>query len=111
MNDAHLWAAIALLALGGWAFTNVRVTHGLLPQANALNVLGKLDAIIDERIRVVVERVTARAERRPPGDQPRAQTQARNAATEELERAFGGMPLSPIGEQPDSDQRMEVVEG
>jgi hypothetical protein len=106
MTDAHFWACIALLALGGWASTLVFLGKSMLPMANALGALNKVDALFDERVMKVLDRVRDRQNpaRKANRDQPPQQ----QTPTNPLSQIFGGDPLIPVGDQPDAEG-LEVV--
>ena len=108
MNAEHFWAAVALLALGGWAFSNAHLSRSLLPMANAVGALQKVDALIDDRIMRVVQRIREREEKRPATQVQQAQG-GNNAAADALKDIFGGQPIEPISEQPDSGEGLEIV--
>lgn len=104
-----LWAAVALLALGGWAATLVLLARSLLPMANALFALTKVDSVIDDRIAKVVNRLRERADKAPaarPGLPPTVAPP--NAAADAMRDLFGAVPFERLDEQPDADG-VEVV--
>lgn len=110
MESALLWSSVALLALAGWAATLFVVTKSIVPQANALNTLQKVDAFIDERVRTVVERIQQR-QGKLPDPKTIGTEKVRNpddAAAAAIRDVFGAPPLLPIDEQPESG--IEVVE-
>lgn len=107
MNQANVFAFIAVLALAGWTAVLVLFSRSLLPMANALSVLHKVDKLIDDRIAAVVERIRARQQRGAPKAGPQTGQTQQNTGDDELARIFGGSPIEPLGEQPDSS--LEVV--
>lgn len=108
MESALLWSSVALLALAGWAGTLFVLTKALMPQANALNVLQKVDTLIDGRIRSVVERVQQRQGKLPDPKTigTRVVDNPDDAAASAIRDVFGGAPLMPLDEQPDSGSEM-----
>lgn len=110
MESALLWSSVALLALAGWAATLFVVTKALIPQAKALETLQRVDTLIDNRIRSVVERIQQRQGKLPDaktvGSRPTESPD--DAAASAIRDIFGSAPLLPIDEQPESG--IEVVE-
>lgn len=104
MTSANLWAGIALLALGGWALTLFILNKSLMPQANALNVLQKVNAMIDDRVIAILERLkNRRSVPKIPGQPP---APADDQITH-LRQIFGDDPLvDRVLEQPEP----EVIE-
>lgn len=98
--------AVALLALAGWTAVLVLFSRSLLPMANALAVLQKVDSVIDDRIMRVVTRIQDRQNKGKPA--PRPQSNPNEAAVEAVANLFGGAPLEPFGEQPDPEG-LEVI--
>ena len=95
------WALTTLVALSGWTALLVFYSRASLVQANALNVLHKLDAMFDDRVTRVVGRIQERA-LRPKAPTLQSPSQPpQNAAQDALRDIFGGQPLEPIDEQPD----------
>ena len=56
MTHEQLWAALAFLLLCGWAATLILLSRSLLPMANALGVMHKIDDLFDKRINAVLDR-------------------------------------------------------
>lgn len=107
MTEVVHWTGffIAFLALAGWSVFLVMFTRAQLPSANALGILQKVDQAMDERIKRLLTSIEAK--RRPAVQSVPSQP---NAAQEELRNIFGGNPVAPIGEQPDSeDDRLEII--
>ena len=103
-------AAVALVALAGWTAVLVLLSRSLLPMANALGVLHKVDSVVDDRIQRVVERIEGRRNRGVPVVPPPQPKPQSNQAASQLAEIFGGSPIEGIGEQPESDgERLEVV--
>lgn len=105
MTEAQLWALIAFLMLSGWATSLVLFARATLPMANALSVTNKVDALVDDRIVKLYERIEQRRTKgastvRQPAAKPTDTIPADDAARE-IARTFGGMPFSP--EQPDAE--------
>lgn len=105
MSSDHFWALVAFLAIAGWTATNALLSRSLLPMANALGALHKVDATIDDRIMKVVTRVRERQNPPRVNEQPKREQQQVNP----LADLFGGAPIAPVGDQPDADERLEVV--
>jgi hypothetical protein len=104
-----LWACIAVVALIGWTAVLVLLSRALLPMANALVALHKVDALIDDRIAKLWTRVQQRQERTTPPPPRREQEQTGgNSAADALRDIFGSSPLLPVSEQPDADD-LEIV--
>ena len=106
MTDAHLWAAIALAAIVGCGILLYLMARSVLPMLNALAVAEKVDERMDNRIRAILERAKTMDERKRPQVVPGQQSAQR---VNPLEEIFGGAPLEPIGEMPDSEG-VDVVE-
>ena len=100
MTDAHLWAAIALLALAGWAATNVFVGKANLPTANALGSLVKTNNAIDDRVYATIQRIQQRQQKiAPKPEQPESRRPTAEQA--EMSRMFGGVSFGDDGPIPD----------
>jgi hypothetical protein len=103
----QVWAAVALLCLAGWAATLAALSRALLPMANALGALRKVDALVDERIAGTVQRLRERqaaktlAVAAPPSDTRNAD--AARAAARTIETIFGPDAMRPTDEQPDPE--------
>jgi hypothetical protein len=108
MTEAQIWSGVALLSLAGWGTFIVMVARSVLPQANALGSLHKIDALIDDRITKIIDRIRSR-QTPPPAVQSSQQPSNGQTRTNPIEQIFGGTPLEPIGDQPDSDSSIEVV--
>jgi len=104
MREALPWL-VAVAALGGWSAVLILLSRSLLPMANALGALNKVDALFDERVMKVLDRVRDRQNpaRKVNRDQP-PQQQPVNP----LSQIFGGDPLTPVMDQPDAEG-LEVV--
>lgn len=104
------WALVALAALGGWVATLFVVTKSIVPHANALATLGRLDAHIDDRLRAILEK-SGRRTHVPvvPGKASTPTSPSREgeapSALDAVREIFGG--TDPIIEQPDA---VEIVE-
>ena len=107
MTSGEIWAVIALLALGGWAWSNFTLQRALVPVANAFNILEKLSDRMDDRIRETVERI---ANRRGSVPAPAvvAPKPSRNPDLEAINQVLGGNLIEPLGEQPEAG--MDIVE-
>jgi hypothetical protein len=106
MTEAQVWSVVALFAIAGFATFVVQVARGVLPQANALGSLQKTDALIDERISKILDRIRIR--QNPQQAAHASQPSQNGSQTNPIEELFGGAPLEPIGDQPDSGG-LEVV--
>lgn len=59
MSGMEAWLALSLLAVvgfAGWAVTLIFLSKALLPMANALGVIFKVDDLFDKRINAVLDR-------------------------------------------------------
>lgn len=109
---APLWFAlivgfIALAALVGWTYTNIRLSTSLLPMANALKVCQLIVKQEDDKVASLAERVLRKRE---PQKAP-AETNRRpdGEPANPLLGVFGGaVPAYAIDEQPDSEG-LEIV--
>lgn len=111
MTDAHLWAFFCALMLFGWAVTLFIVTRSILPQANSLKVLERVDSFVDTRVAQVIERARHRAQKASPPKPQQEQREDVVTPAEALSRIFGESPLvndEPILEQPDAS--LDVME-
>lgn len=108
MNGEQFWAVVAFALLCGWTACLVLVARSLLPMANSIGTLNKVDALIDDRIMRTVQRIQERM--RPKVEVPPipSSQQPQNAAEAALKDLFGGAPLEPMDEQPDAEG-LEVV--
>jgi len=107
----HLWAAVAILALAGWTTVLVLLSRSLLPMANALGVLNKVDSVIDDRIMRVVQRIREREDKRSvlQATQPQQKETSGAARVNPITELFGQGAIEPVGEQPDSSENLEIV--
>lgn len=102
--------AVALVALAGWTAVLVLLSRSLLPMANSLATLNKVDAAIDDRIARVLgrlrERVAPKPETAPP-PAAAAQMSPGEAAIRDLFGSGGG--LEPLEDQPEAEAEMNLA--
>lgn len=109
MTSPILWAVVALLAMAGWSAVLVLLSRSLLPMANALGALNRVDTLFDERVMKVLTRVRDRQERRPTPPKPSDNYTAGVDPAAPMRDIFGGgLGIEPIGDQPDSDD-LEII--
>lgn len=65
-----IFAIVALAALGGWAYTLVSLNRSILPNAQAIQALTKVNDIMDERIRAVLANFEKRSNKSPDPTKP-----------------------------------------
>lgn len=116
MNEAQWWACIAFAFALICALGLILIGRTTIAQHNAFGVLEKMDARMDERIRIVTSRIEAALRKR--GELPNEDAPEGSRRGDEPERsAFAETPgLSERGgsgllidEQPGSDDDVEVV--
>jgi hypothetical protein len=113
VTNAIFWACIAIICLFGWMVTLIFLSKSILPMANALSALGKLEAHMDEQIRRVLERIQQKQGSipNPPKVPVTEQKSSTEAALDAVRNMFGKDALRPIGEQPPSDaEGLEIAE-
>ena len=101
--------ATALLAFAGWTYTLVALMRHLLPMANAVGVLQKVDALVDDRITRVVTRIREKESEKPNVPPGKPQPAPRDATQDAFRSIFGTNAIvEPLLDQPDADD-VEVM--
>lgn len=112
MTSAELWAAIALLALAGWSFSNYTVQRSFVPITNAFSILEKLNERIDNQIRETLARIQQRTGGTVPAPSKSvAPPSPHDNMLDQVNQVLGAAALSPMEEQPDSGESIEIAEG
>ena len=106
MTDAHLWAFIALLALGIAAAVVVFAFKAVLPLTNALAALVRLNKYEDDKIAGVLARLTEKRRAAMP-QTPQQKQPAERAVANSFEEIFRG-GTEPLEEQPEPE--METMQ-
>lgn len=112
MTEATWFALIAGGALLGWGTVLVLMTKAALQSANAMKVLQAIVDREDTKVATLVERIERVRNRGAGPDQPPPRRTERDDQANPLAHIFGGQPApvsSFVGEQPDSDESLEVV--
>jgi hypothetical protein len=108
MTEAEFFATLLVLAVGGWATTNVCMSRSVLGQANAQKVIQAVVDREDAKVASLVERVLTRQHRgkvAPEPSRPTTEEEANPLAA--LFRSPGGS--TPVTEQPDPDE-LEIMQ-
>lgn len=89
-----LFGGLAFLALMGWGITNAITARNNLREANALDMIEKVESRIDDRVKEVVNRFREiAAAKRGEQPQPKSPTVLDDAELERRERMRQGLNL------------------
>lgn len=112
MTEAVCFGVIAVLAFAGWGATLVAMTKASVSAANSHKILQAIVDREDTKVATLVERIERVRNRGAAPEQPQQRRTEREEPVNPLAHIFGG-PAAPVsafvGEQPDSDESLEVV--
>ena len=112
MTDAHIWAAIAFVALCMFAAQNIYFARTAKSTAEAFSILEKMDDRFDARVRSVTEKLAQMLRKGKPEDTQTTTSTPLPPPEDAMTKIFGGPPLVPLDEveQPEADERLAVFD-
>jgi hypothetical protein len=108
VTESEAFALVAVLALAGWSWVNIRLSTSLLPMANAAKVHQAIVDREDVKVGSLVERVLNRQNRGKPPEPSRPTTEEQANPMSALFRST--QPQPGIVDQPDPDDGgLEII--